>query len=108
RLDEVVDVGVQAGVVAARPSSEPPAQGRELEGLREVSERVTVRPQLILEHRSPSPRLDPGRPRHGIDLEHAIQSRQINRDGAGERRAHVALDAAYYCRAGAVRHGGSV
>ena len=49
RLDEVVDVGVVGGVVAAGPGGDPPAEGRPLEALGEVPEREAVGPELRLE-----------------------------------------------------------
>ena len=58
RLDEVVDVGVQGRVVAARSRREPAAERRELERLREVPQRQPVRAQLIFERGSVDARLN--------------------------------------------------
>ena len=102
RLDEVVDVGVDAGVVAAGAGGQPAAEGRELEGLREVAQRVAVRPELVLEHRAEGAGLDARGPRDRIDLEHPVEAAEVDRDDAGEPVADGALDAADDRRAAAV------
>ena len=52
RLDEVVDVRVQRGEVAARAGGDPAAERRVLERLREVAQRQAVLAQLVLEARA--------------------------------------------------------
>ena len=79
RLDEVVDVGVVRGVVAAGAGGDPAAERREAERLREVAQREAVRPQLILELRAEDSRLDAGGPRRLVDLEHPVEA--VDRDG---------------------------
>ena len=102
RLDEVVDVRVHAGVVAAGAGRQPAAERRQLERLREVAQRVAVRAELLLEHRSEGAGLDPRRPRHRVDLEHPVEAAEIDRDDAGEPVTDGALDAADDRRAAAV------
>ena len=69
RLDEVVDVGVQRGEVAAGAGGDPAAERRVLERLRVVAQRQPVRLQLLLELRARwrrpgcARRARPGRPR---------------------------------------------
>jgi len=62
RFDEVVDVRMERGVVAAGTRREPSAERRELERLREVPQRQTVRPQLVFERRPVHACLDARRP----------------------------------------------
>ena len=92
--------------MAARPRCQPAAEGRELEGLGEVAQGVAVRAQLVLEHRPARAGLDAGRPRHGVDLHHTVERRQVNRHGTGKPVTDVALHAPHHRRPGAVGHGG--
>ena len=84
-LHEVVDVGPQRREVAAGPGGDPAAQRGELEGLREEPQRQLVGAELLLEHRSGGPGLDAGRARDGVDLEHPVESRQVERDTPSKR-----------------------
>ena len=79
RFDEVVDVRVVGGVVAAGTGGDPPSERREAEALREVAQREPVRPELVLERRPVDAGLDAGRPRDRIDLEDLIEA--IHRHG---------------------------
>jgi len=108
RLHEVVDVGVQAGVVAARAGGEPAAESRELEGLGEVAQCVAVGAQLVLQHRPARPGLDAGCTRDRVDLDDAVQARQVDRHRPRIVVADVALDAADHRGASAVRDGSGV
>jgi hypothetical protein len=47
--------------VAARPGRDPAAERRVLEGLREVTQREPVPPELVLERRAQGARLYPRR-----------------------------------------------
>ena len=80
RLDQVVDVRVERREVPARPRRHPTPERRVLERLRKVPQRQPVLPQLILQPRPGSPRLNPRGQRLRIDLEHPIQPLQIERD----------------------------
>ena len=101
RLDEVVDVGVVGGVVAAGAGGDPAAERREPERLREVAQREAVWAQLVLEMRPEHPGLDVGRPRQLVDLEHLVEAVEGDGDDAvGLRRVHAPHDR----RAAAVGH----
>src|SRR5882672_6474199 len=76
--------------MAARARRDPAAERRELERLREVPEREPVRPELLLERGSEHPRLDAGGARRAIDLEHAVEVREVERDGAAVAPADAA------------------
>ena len=90
----------QRGEVAAGAGGDPAAEGRVLERLREVPEREVVLAQLVLEPRAGRARLDPGRARGAVDLEHAVERLHVHRDRAFEP---ARLDAAHDARAAAVR-----
>ncbi len=94
RLDEVVDVRVQGRVVATGAGGDPATQCRVLKRLREVPQREAVLAQLLLEARARGARLDQGRARRGIHLQHTVHRLQINGHGRGiRRRLHPADDA---------------
>src|SRR5439155_102401 len=61
-LHELVDMGVQRRVVAARARRYPPAQRRPLERLREVPQGQAVRLQLGFQRRAKCARRDPRGP----------------------------------------------
>ena len=65
RLDQVVDVGVERGEVAAGAGGDPAAERRELKRLREVAQGEPVRAELLLEARAGGAGLDPRRQRTG-------------------------------------------
>ena len=88
RFDEVVDVRVQRREVAARAGGDPAAERRELERLRKMAQREAVRAQLVLERRTEHAGLNARRARAAIDLEHAIETAEIDAD----RAAVVAAD----------------
>src|SRR5882672_8692159 len=50
-LDEIVNVGVERGVVAAAAGGDPAAERRELEGLREMAQRQAERPESAFQRR---------------------------------------------------------
>ncbi len=93
-LDEVLDVGVQGGEVPGRARGDPATEGGVLEGLGEVAQREAVLGELGLEGRPQGARLDQGRARDGVDLEHAVEGSEVDRDGAvvgvGDLRSHTA------------------
>ena len=102
RLHEVVDVGVERRVVAARARRDPAAEARELEALREVAQREAVRAQL-------RPRA-PGRARRPGCARRARCGRSRARGRAGRGRGSRppaaprdrGLDAAHHRGAAAV------
>ena len=83
RFDEVVDVGVVGCVVAAGASGDPASERGEPERLREVAQGVSRGLELSLERRPIHPRLDPGRPRRLVDLQHPVEAIHGDRDRCG-------------------------
>ncbi len=81
-LGQIVDVGEERGVVAAGPGRQPAAEGGELEALRKVAQGQPVRPQLGFEVGPEHARLDPRRPAGGVDVEHAVEGGEVERDHA--------------------------
>src|SRR5262249_19050573 len=94
--------------VAAGAGGDPAAERAELERLREMPERETVRAEALLECRPEDARLDARGPRRAIDLEHAVEVLQIDRDRAAVRVVAGRLAAAAPAGRAAVRHGGDV
>ena len=103
RLDEVVDVGRPGGEVTAGARRDPAAERRQLERLRVEAQRQAVRGELLLEHRAARARLDARRPRDRVDLEHAVQATERERDRPFVPRAGDRLDAAGDARPAADR-----
>ena len=85
RLDEVVDVGPQGGVVTAGPGGDPAAQAGELEALGEEAQGEVVRAELVLERGSQHTGLDAGGPTGPVDLQHAVQGGQVEGRHTGVR-----------------------
>ena len=106
RLHEVVDVRVERRVMAAGAGRDPAAERRALERLREMTQRQAVRAKLILERRAVHARLDPGRPRRAVDVEHLVEVAQVDTDRAAVGVADVALHAADDGRAAAIGNRG--
>ena len=106
-LDEVVDVRRPGREVPAGARRDPAAERRELERLRVEAQRQPVLAELPLQLRPGRARLDPRRARAVVDLEHAVQRAQAQRDGAGVR-AGPRVDAADDARAAAGRDHGEV
>jgi hypothetical protein len=71
-----------------------------------VAQRETVRSQLVLQHRAQGAGLDARGTRAAVELEHAIEPREVDRHHSGVTVADVALDAAYNRRTAAVGDGG--
>src|SRR5262249_24383049 len=69
QFHEYVDGGVKRREVAAGTGRDPPAERAELERLREVAERETVRPEALLERGTEDSGLDARGARRAIDLE---------------------------------------
>lgn len=69
--------------MAAGTGGEPAAQGREREALREVPQRQPVRPQLRLQVRAESTRLDPRGAADPVDLQDPVQPRQVQGEDTG-------------------------
>ena len=103
RLDQVVDVRVEGGEVAAGAGRDPAAERRELKRLREVAQRESVGAELLLEPRAGGAGLDPRRQRHRVDLEHAVERLQVDGHHARMVPAAGRLDAADHARAAAER-----
>ena len=96
RLDQVVDVGVEGGEVAAGPGRDPAAQGRVLEGLREVAQGEAVLAQLLLEPRPGGAGLDPRRERESASTSSTRSRRRRSSETTGRspsRRLDAADDA---------------
>ena len=104
RFDEVVDVGRAGREVPARAGRDPAAERRELERLRVEPQRQPVLAELGLEPGTGRARLDARRARDGIDLEHAVERAQVDRDHARVPGARNRVDAADHARAAAERH----
>ena len=107
RLDEVVDVRVEGGEMAARPRGDPAAKRRELERLRIVPQGEAVFSELGLEARPGRAGLDARRARGAVDLEQRVEPAQVERH---RRPLDARLDAADDARPAAVRddHGAGV
>src|SRR2546430_648902 len=93
RLDQIVDVGVEGGVVAAGSGGDPASEGRALERLGEVAQREPGRAELVLEDGAEGAGLDAGRPGGGVDLEDPVEAREVDGDdpGVAARLRSVAL-----------------
>ena len=107
-LDEVVDVRRAGGEVPARARGDPAAERRELEGLREEAHGQAVGAELLLQARARRAGADARRARDRVDLEHAVERAEVERDGAVERARDPRLDAADDARAAAVGDDGDV
>ena len=68
-FDEIVDMGVERGEMAARARRDPAAQCRILEALREMPQRQIVRLQLRLERRAEDAALDARGARGAVDFD---------------------------------------
>ena len=99
---ELVDVGVERGVVTAGSRGDPAAEGGEAEGLREVPQRQPRRLELGFERGPEHPALDAGRAGGSVDLQNLVQAAEIDGQHARETVADVGLDAAHHCGTGAV------
>ena len=89
RLDEVVDVRRAGREVAARARGDPAAERRELERLRVEAQRQPVLGELLLEPRAGRAGLDARGARDRVDLEHAVERAQVDRDDARVARARA-------------------
>ena len=88
-FDEIVDMGVERGEMAARARRDPAAQGRELEALRVVPDGEPVRLQRRLDRGPTDPASDARGAARRVDLEHAVEMTQIEADRAGVAVAHL-------------------
>ena len=102
-LDEVVDVRRAHGEVAPGAGGDPPAERRELEGLRVEAHRQAVGRELPFEPRPVRARADPRRERDRVDLVQGVERAQVERHSAAETVRDARLDAADDTRAAAVR-----
>src|ERR1700687_3901062 len=96
---------VQRREMAARARRDPPAERRKLERLREMAQRVAVRPQLVFERGTEHARLDSRRSRSTVDFDHLVEIREVDRNAAAVVAIGRRLDAANHARTAAVgRH----
>ena len=102
RLDEVLDMRPHGREVAAGACRDPSSEGRELEGLRKMAQREPRLPELPLERGAERSRLDPCGAGDIVDLEHAPELAEIQRERAVVARPGVGCDAAHDRRASAV------
>ena len=93
-LDEIVDVRVVGCKVTAGTGGDPTPKGRELETLRKMAERHTVRFELRFQYRPERSTLNSGSLGNSIDFEDLVQARQIYAHHAVRlfRRFHAAND----------------
>ena len=101
RLDELVDVRVVRREVPAAAGRDPAAERAELERLRVVAQRESVRAELVLERRAEHARLHARGARRAVDLEHPRQLREVERDHAAVVAGDPRLDPADHARAAA-------
>ena len=80
RLNEVIDVGVIGGVVAAGARRDPAAERGAREALREVTQRVAMRPKLVFQVRAEHAGLDARSTRNTIDLQHLVEPIHVDRN----------------------------
>ena len=104
RVDQVVDVGLQGGEMAARPGRDPAAEGGELERLGKMAQGEPAGPQAVLEVGPERPGPDQGRARDLVDLDDPAQRTEVDRDGPAVAVSDPGLDAADDARAAAEGH----
>ena len=93
-FDEIVDVGVEGGEVAAGAGRDPAAEGRELEALRIVADGEAVRLQGRLDRRPANAALNARGAARRVDLEHPVEMAHVEADRAGVAVADGRLDPA--------------
>ena len=93
-LDEIVDVRVVGCKVTAGSGGDPTPKGRELETLRKMAERHTVRFELCLQHRPQRSTLNTGSLGNSIDFENPVDGSEVDAHDAIRpfRRFHAAND----------------
>src|SRR6266851_441018 len=89
--------------MAARARRDPSAERRELEGLREMAQRVAMRAQLVFKRGTEYARLDSRRARSAVDFDHLVEIREVDRDAAAIIAICRWLDAADHARTATVR-----
>src|SRR5439155_24888870 len=72
-------------VLPGRSAREPAADGRELDRLRKVSERVAAFAQPCLEDVTVDAGLDGDGERFLVEVERAVESREVEQEAAGDR-----------------------
>ena len=120
-FDEIVDVRIKAGEMAARPGRDPAAQRRILEALRKVPQGDAMRLELVLQRGTIGAAFDQRGARGLVDLDHLAEMAQIECDGglvadAVGARLDTAADAGAAAErrqrgadtAGPVHHGGNL
>ncbi len=97
-FDKIVDMGVEAGEMAAGAGRDPAAEGRIFEALRKMPQGQPVRLELGFERRAEGAALDARGARAAVDLDHPAKMPQIEGDrrlvaGAVDPRLDAADDA---------------
>src|SRR5262249_27163664 len=81
-FNEIVDMRVETGKMAARAGRDPAAQGRVFKALREMPQGQPMRLELSLERRTKHAGLDACCPRGPIDFQHTVEMPQVESDRA--------------------------
>ncbi len=92
---QVGDISIPVRLHARGARRDPAPQRRIGERIREVAEGVATDLQLLLQPRSEDPGLDSCQPRAGVELEHAVEPRQVDgqhRTGLSRRSLQRAGD----------------
>src|SRR6185437_4727493 len=105
-LHEVLDVGPRSGEVTGGARGDPAAERGQLERLWEVAQGQAVLGQLGLQVGAGRAPLDESCTRDLVDLEHAAQAAEVDRDGAVVGGADVGLDSPHDTGAAAVGNRG--
>ena len=80
-FDEIVDMRIEAGEMAARPGRDPAAQRRIFETLRKMPQRDAMRLELVFQRRTIGAAFDQRGARGLIDLDDLAEIAQVERDG---------------------------
>ena len=95
-FDEIVDMRIERGEMAAGAGRDPAAQGRELEALRIVADREAVRFQGRLDRRPAYAALNARSAARVVHLEHSVEMAHVEADRARVAVADDRLDAAHH------------
>src|SRR5258708_25698930 len=90
--------------MAARARRDPSAERRELERLRKMADRQSVRLELRVERRAVHPGLDPRCARNFVNFENFVEMHEIYRDRPAITIVVGRLDSSDYARSAAVRY----
>jgi len=78
RLDEVVDMGMVRGVMAAGAGRYPTSERRKFKALREMTQCESVGPQLVFQGRTVDASLDQGGAGKFVNLQDLVQGSQVD------------------------------